>query len=268
MGKSDRTNAGRALREKVDAENEAKANAPFERSAAFYDAMHAEMNHSAWAKRYASHLGNAPHGVIDWGCRTGQNAAQLTKLGYRVTGVEPCGGLVRQAKERGVDALLGSPLASPLHEGRKFDAALCVNFSLGYWSLSNEALIRTLRAIRSHLLRGSRFVFDFLHAPFAAAAGKHYPEPSEFGDATMRHMRDYDAGRSLVTITLDFTTPSGEFREVHHVRAFSAPEIRLALFMANFKTIDVFAPHADHGPEFDNTIWTCDPVLLAVAEAA
>jgi SAM-dependent methyltransferase len=79
--------------------------------------------------RLAAALGHRAYGRgwgVDLGCGLGQQGLALAARGYRVLGIDPAHGLVRQAYSAGLPVLTGSALALPLR-----DASVDFVYSIG-----------------------------------------------------------------------------------------------------------------------------------------
>lgn len=63
--------------------------------------------------------------LLDLGCGTGRLAGALARAGFRITGADRSGGMLRQARQRGVPAACASAGALPWADGT-FDGAISV----------------------------------------------------------------------------------------------------------------------------------------------
>jgi len=100
--------------------------------------------------------------VVDLGCGTGYHARALTKVGFKVTGIDISRDNIRfariKAAEEGVEPhfVLGSYYD---YRGRKvFDAALCLNWSI---PVRDDELKRFLHNTLALLRPGGLLIFDF-----------------------------------------------------------------------------------------------------------
>src|SRR5919109_3325985 len=71
-------------------------------------------------------LGAGAGACLDIGCGTGIHLGLLTELGWRVTGVDASGDMLRRARERSKAQLIRADAASLPCEDASFDAAVCV----------------------------------------------------------------------------------------------------------------------------------------------
>lgn len=78
--------------------------------------------------------------VLDVGCGAGRHAAVLAAAGVDVVGVDTSPGAVRVARDRGVDARLGSATALPADLGG-FDAVLLLGNNVGLLGSSETAAV-------------------------------------------------------------------------------------------------------------------------------
>ncbi len=93
--------------------------------------------------------------ILDLGCGDGVLALRLAELGCAVVGVDAAPDMVREARDRGVDARLVDGAALPF--AREFDAVFS-NAALHWMSADPDAVIAGVaRALRP----GGRFVGEF-----------------------------------------------------------------------------------------------------------
>ena len=114
----------------------------------------------------------AQSAVLDLGCGDGRHSLELTRRGYRVTGLDLSDELLERARRRGADEGLdvnfiqGDMRDSPGASG--FD--LVANFftSFGYFREDGENA-RVLDAISRSLRPGGHFLMDYLNRDFVIA---------------------------------------------------------------------------------------------------
>ena len=144
--------------------------------------------------------------ILDLGCGDGVLALRLAELGCAVVGVDAAPDMVREARDRGVDARLVDGAALPF--AREFDAVFS-NAALHWMSADPDAVIAGVaRALRP----GGRFVGEFgghgnvaaiIVALQAALARRgidgaalipwYFPTPDEYRRRLERH--GFDVGR-------------------------------------------------------------------------
>ena len=97
--------------------------------------------------------------ILDLCCGTGQLAAVLTQRGYRVTGLDSSGEMLRYARENAPGAEFSVADARDFRLADRVDAVICTHDSLNH-ILSVEELGGAFRCARAALAPGGRFLFD------------------------------------------------------------------------------------------------------------
>ena len=110
-----------------------------------------------------------PCDVLDLGCGDGRHSLELTRRGYRVTGLDLSGELLERARSRAADERLDITfIQGDMREPPRAAAFdLVVNFftSFGYFQEDGENA-RVLDAIAHSLRPGGRFLMDYLNRAF------------------------------------------------------------------------------------------------------
>jgi SAM-dependent methyltransferase len=134
----------------------------YSRLAGVYDEIVVDPCHGRWASFLDEIWGGDADGVrsvLDLCCGTGLLAAELIRLGYRVTGVDASAAMLRLARERlGGEAILEQAVLPDLAAGGPFDAVTCTFDGFNY--LSPADLRATLAAAAARLRPGGWLVFD------------------------------------------------------------------------------------------------------------
>ncbi|NYE94679.1 ubiquinone/menaquinone biosynthesis C-methylase UbiE [Psychromicrobium silvestre] len=136
-----------------------------------------ELNSGTWdTDFYAAQLSAEPLRVADIGCGTGAFAVRLARLGHQVVGVDPSSAMLDFARRREGAELVHwlDGTAESLPSG-PFDAALMMGHAF-QCLLSDEAILATLRAVRSRLAPGGRFMFESRNPVAKAWLGWNTPE--------------------------------------------------------------------------------------------
>ena len=97
--------------------------------------------------------------VLDVCCGTGQFTEQVRRLGYRVSGMDASGGMLRYARENAPGADFTLADVRDFRLGAVFDAAYCVYESLNHVR-DMAGLSQAFASIRKHLEPGAPFLFD------------------------------------------------------------------------------------------------------------
>jgi SAM-dependent methyltransferase len=97
--------------------------------------------------------------LLDLCCGTGQMAHWLTGCGFRVTGLDGSGEMIRHARENAPQAAFVVEDARAFHLPRKFDAVISVFDSLNHVP-DQEGLLQVFSNVHEALAPGGLFFFD------------------------------------------------------------------------------------------------------------
>lgn len=140
----------------------------FETYALDYDIFYQNKDYKSeclYLKKLINQLSPIPtKTILDLGCGTGNYLIPLTKMGYRVTGVDASKPMLSMARRK----LSGLKLKAELHQGllqsfklkRKYDAVICM-FSVIDYVTKKADVKKTLKLVYDHLKPGGVFIFDF-----------------------------------------------------------------------------------------------------------
>lgn len=140
------------------------------RSAAYYDALYAHMDHEGDVKfvleAFKRHGSGKPKRILDVGAGTGSHALLLAKAGVRVDAVDVSEPLLevfqRKAKESGLEdkvKLHQMDMTRELPPG-KFDGAISM-FGAWCYARTDEESSKLLSMLWTRLPKGGLFVFEF-----------------------------------------------------------------------------------------------------------
>jgi SAM-dependent methyltransferase len=184
---------------------------PFDRSAAVYDLLYADLD---TADEVSALLARLPgvRSVLDLGCGTGRHASELARRGLEVVGVDRSAAMVERARARGIDASVGD-LAS-VRLGRNFDAVIAM-FHVFAYATTEDELASFVATARAHLEPGGLLFFDTWSA---AAVRESPPEVREkVVDGVTRRAFPTVRGE-LVEVRYEYVLPHDRFEETHVVR--------------------------------------------------
>jgi SAM-dependent methyltransferase len=211
---------------------------PYSRLAEVYDEIVVDPCHEGWAAylddQWRGDL-DGVHAVLDLCCGTGLMTVALTRLGYRVIGVDASLPMLARARQRlGPDTvLLGQTLPDLVVDG-VFDAAVCTFDGLNY--LTPEDFGRTLKAVGRRLRPGGWLAFDLHTDAMLAFAASH---PVLSGQAsgksfTISNTVDLQARSCATQIDINGPGDRDTFSERHRQFFFPAADVRRALANAHF----------------------------------
>jgi predicted TPR repeat methyltransferase len=131
----------------------------YSRLAGVYDEIVVDPCHGRWAGFLDELWDGGVRTVLDLCCGTGLLAAELARLGYRVTGVDASESMLELAHGRlGDDAALVRAILPELPVEGVFDAAVSTFDGFNY--LSPDELRQTVGAVAGRLRSGGWLVFD------------------------------------------------------------------------------------------------------------
>ena len=230
---------------------------PFERSAYFYDDLYEGKNYAAEAGYVDTLIQSYSPGaraLLDLGCGTGRHAIEFTGKGYSVVGVDRSLEMIARAIGRRdyVSSDIRERLAfqhgdiRDLRLDRHFDAVVAL-FHVVSYQISNDDLLAALTTARAHLRENGVFIFDCWYGPGVLTdppavrvkrLQRGFSQLLRIAEPAMR------INENLVDIHHNFviTAPReecSEFKEMHTMRYFFAPELALALERTGLKLVAV-----------------------------
>ena len=106
--------------------------------------------------------------ILDLGCGTGGHALILSRLGYKVTGIDRSEDMLKIAKKKASDKNLAVEFIkgniTNIDLQQKFDAVVAMFAVMGYQT-TNSALSQACQVVRKHLNSGGIFIFDCWYGP-------------------------------------------------------------------------------------------------------
>ena len=187
--------------------------------------------------------------ILDLGCGTGGHALILANRGYKVTGVDRSGGMLRLARKKAAQAGLRIDFVrgdiTRLRLKRKFDAVISMFAVMGYQT-ANAAVSGACKTAKEHLSRNGIFLFDCWNG---AAVLAHKPEARlkrinlRNGEAISRAASpETDITAHTVTLRIKSLRVKGKAvlersDETHCVRFFFPMETAYFLEAAGFREV-------------------------------
>ncbi|MDQ6698781.1 MAG: class I SAM-dependent methyltransferase [Acidobacteriota bacterium] len=179
--------------------------------------------------------------VLDLCCGTGRVSAVLVDRGFRVTGVEGSGEMLRYARENAPGAEFVLDDARSFQISQSFDLAFSVFESLNH-VMSIDDLGTVFRNVHSSLLPRGRFIFDLNREPvFEKFWNLHYiiaEEDHVFTSRTRYQTEQKFAESEITMFRLNGTWQRSDVTISQRCHGIDAVEA--ALHEAGFRQIELF----------------------------
>jgi SAM-dependent methyltransferase len=215
--------------------------------------------------------------LLEFGCGTGLHAAELTKFGYNIYGIDQSQAMLALAESRYLTLpeeqkkRLSFAQADIRHFklNKKFDAVIALFHVVSYLT-TNMDMLSAFRTVREHLRPGGVFIFDCWYGP-GVLTDRPTVRVREWEDDASTIIRIAEPklhpNENIVDVTYlinIYDKASGRmnrFSEVHRMRYLFLPELQMMLETAGMK---ICAYH-----EWNNTRKVSfDSWVLAVSAAA
>ncbi|OPY88298.1 MAG: Ubiquinone biosynthesis O-methyltransferase [Smithella sp. PtaU1.Bin162] len=208
--------------------------------------------------------------ILDIGCGTGRHAIELTRRGYKVTGVDLSESQLERAREKSREA--GMKIDFQRHDARKlpfegeFDLAIMLcegGFSLMETDEMNFAI---LKSAAKALKRPGKFIFTTLNGlfPLFHSVNDFYKSAQKEGQSQCKEC-SFDLMTFRDHNTVVFEDDSGKKKELTCNERYYVPsEITWLLKSLGFKKIDIFGAKLGAYSR-NNKLTTDDFEMLVVA---
>lgn len=225
----------------------------FQDYAYYYNAFYRDKDYAAESRqvdmllgRYGNHIRK----IINFGCGTGRHDIELTKLGYRCTGLDMSPLMIDIARENSrIEKLQIDFDVADICEYepiQKYDAVISLFHVMSYQN-SNEKIMAAFRTARKALSNGGLFLFDVWYGP-GVLSDKPCVRVKEVEDDKNRLVRiarpvmyDETDAVDVCYEVLVIDKESNETKlinETHHMRYFFRPELEFYLKETGFELID------------------------------
>jgi SAM-dependent methyltransferase len=178
--------------------------------------------------------------ILDLGCGTGRHAAELSKRGYHIVGLDQSPQMIKIAQDKKIPACefkLSDIRSFDLNQ--KFDAVLLMFNVIGYVPDESELLDLFANA-RRHLSDGGLLIFDFWYAP----AIRQSPPMESTKKDVQEGLNIYrkasgklDLANNSVLVECTVMQGDDSQQETHTVRYFELNELRNLLSQSGYEDI-------------------------------
>jgi SAM-dependent methyltransferase len=179
--------------------------------------------------------------ILDLACGPGRHAAELTRSGGRVVGLDLSRAMLRRARERAPGALVRGDMRALPFRDASFALAVNLFTSFGYFLDDGENRV-VLKQVVHALERRGAFVLDYLNADYVRrnlALGERTVGPG------VRVTRRLEGDGRFVIKEIELHEEGRRF--VERVRLYSAAELRALLTDAGLRVSACYGDY-DGGP--------------------
>lgn len=226
----------------------------FQEYAYYYNAFYKDKDYKAEAKQIdllLNKYGNNVKHIINFGCGTGKHDIELMGMGYQCTGIDMSRKMIDIAKENAAEAgqditFLVSDIRQYKPDNIQYDAVISLFHVISYQN-TNEDVLAVLRSARAALNVGGIFLFDVWYGP-GVLSDKPVVRVKKIQDEKYKLIRianpimhDKSNVVDVCYEILVINQESGEtqvIKEVHNMRYFFWPELKLYLEIAGFELIE------------------------------
>ena len=206
----------------------------------YYNLLYQDKDYAAEAD-YVNHLiqehNPGAKKLLEFGSGTGRHGGLLAGIGYKVMGIEKSPDMVEVANlkvsQENFASFVGDIAEMQLDE--TFDGVVALFHVISYQT-SNDQLISVFNNAHRHIDDGGIFLFDVWYTP-AVYTQKPETRVKRLKDDSIEVVRIAEpvmhSDNNVVEVNYHMiikdreTGEISEFREVHHMRHFSIPEISL-----------------------------------------
>jgi 2-polyprenyl-3-methyl-5-hydroxy-6-metoxy-1,4-benzoquinol methylase len=188
--------------------------------------------------------------ILDVCCGVGRHALELARLGFKVTGVDLSEAYIevarRRAKKRGLRAVFEAHDIRKLPFEAKFDSAICMWTSFGYFENDADNL-KTLRRVHKALKPGGKFLIELINRDWLIvnfeAVGWH-----EIPTGYILEKRTLDALTSRLNAEWIYLRKESVARRRLSLRLYSVHELVAVLERAGFTLDALFGDRVNRTP--------------------
>lgn len=247
----------------------------FQDYALYYNAFYQDKDYAAEAgqvdailRRYGDGVGK----IMNFGCGTGRHDMELTKLGYRCSGIDMSPLMIEAAKENNKDGQINFEVADirTYRASEKYDAIISLFHVMSYQN-SNDDIMEAFRSARKVLDIGGVFLFNVWYGS-GVLTDKPEIRVKEVCNGKYQLLRIARPVMHDKTNTVDVcyeilvinkeTNEVKMLHEEHNMRYFFRPELEFYLREAGFKLVDNLDCRTLRKADYNS--WTCYFIAKAI----
>lgn len=236
----------------------------FEEYAYYYDLLYKDKDYKKEAKYIDMLLKKQDkkiNTILNMGCGTGNHDVELSKLGFKIHGIDLSNDMINEAKEKEHDDLSFEVSDIRTYTSNiKYDAITSLFHVVSYQN-TNEDLINTFKTAYNLLKENGIFIFDCWYGPGVLTDLPTVRVKRVENDkckVVRIAMPEMFADKNLVyvnyeTIIIDKATKQNKvLNEVHKMRYLFTPEIEYMLKSIGFKNIKCYKYGTMNKPNYDS----------------
>ena len=249
----------------------------FDDYAYYYNLFYKDKNYTAEAERINHFLKLNKRNIkkiLDLGCGTGRHDMELTKVGYEVHGIDISAEMIQMAKNN--NSVSGGEISFEVADIRaytnnvKYDAVISLFHVMSYQN-TNEDIAKSFNTAYKHLEKGGMFIFDVWYGP-GVLRDLPTVRIKNVEDANYDVMRIADPimhpNENIVDVCYEVlvadkkTSVLRKINEIHKMRYFFYPEIKLLLENTGFELMACYDCNTLSTPDFNS--WTVYFIAIRV----
>ncbi len=206
--------------------------------------------------------------ILDLGCGTGLHDKELSKRGYKITGLDLSSEMIEIAKEKNPTEEFTVGNMSNFHlDGKKFDAIISMFSSMGYLT-ENKQIESFLNSVKKHLDKDGLLILDVwngLGVMHELPTGRE--KTAEAGNLKIvrKSFPNLDSKNHINNVRFNVKVFENEllideYEENHKVRFFFPQELKKYLEDAGFELVHL-CPSYDVNSELTEKNWNM--ILIA-----
>ncbi len=192
-----------------------------------------------------------PKDILDIGCGTGSHAIELTKRGYKVTGIDFSKAMIdkgmKKARNEKVEIDFQVMDMRNMEFSSKFDMVICM-FGVYDYLIKDEDINLFFNGLISSLKKNSLFIFEFWNKEEATQGYRNWVKckDNSKGITIIRLAESrFNPKTNISTVRMEFfsfdkSRVLDSFVETHKLRSYSVSEIKHILSDNGFDLIRIF----------------------------